>query len=99
GEHIYGFDEGYLICLPFRKGRPRAWKEGKFHRGTLIVAGDNLIVLGESGNLALVEPTPQEYREHALCKLNDGRCWTVTALAHGRLYVRDAERTFFLHLP
>jgi hypothetical protein len=98
GEHIYGIDEGYLTCLPLRKGRPRAWKEGKFHRGTLLVAGDHLIVLGENGNLALVEPTPEEYREKALYKVSDGRCWTVPALAQGRLYIRDDKSILCLDL-
>jgi outer membrane protein assembly factor BamB len=98
GDHIYGFDEGYLTCLPFRKGKPRAWKERKFHRGTLLVVGDRLIVLGENGNLALVEPTPEEYREKALCKVADGRCWTVPALAQGRLYVRDDAHILCLDL-
>src|SRR5262249_23234120 len=51
GDQVSGFDEGYLTSLPFRKGRPRAWKEGKFHRGTLLVVGDHLIVLGENGEL------------------------------------------------
>jgi hypothetical protein len=97
-DHVYGFDEGFLVCMPFRKGRKRDWKERKFSRGTLLVAGDRLIVLGEGGELALVEPTPDEYREKAIFKVTDTRCWTVPALAHGRLYVRDEQRILCLNL-
>jgi outer membrane protein assembly factor BamB len=89
GDYLYGFDEGYLTCIPFREGKPRGWKERKFYRGNLLAAGELLIVLGYSGNLALVGPDLEAYREKGMVQLLEGRCWACPALAHGRLYLRD----------
>jgi outer membrane protein assembly factor BamB len=100
-DYLYGFDEGYLECLPFREGKPRGWKrhkEGKFGRGTLLLAGDRLIVLGKDGKLALVEATPESYREKALWTISENTCWAEPALAHGRLYIRDNEHVICLRV-
>ena len=91
-DYLYGFDEGYLECMPFRTGKRRLWKEGKFGRGNLLLAGNHLIVLGINGKLALVEATPEGYREKALCTASENPCWTMPALAHGRLYLRQRTR-------
>jgi len=91
-DHLYGFDDAYLTCLPFRKGRPKAWFERSFKgRGTVLLAGDQLIVLDEFGKLALVDPTPEEYREKASFQVTDKLTWTMPVLAQKRLYVRDEE--------
>lgn len=98
---LYGFDEAYLTWMSFRAGKEdkkRRWKEGKFHRGTLLAVGNRLIVQGEDGDLALVEPSPDEYREKGHFSVSDKRCWTVPALAHGRLYVRDEAQVICLDL-
>ncbi len=97
-DHLYGFDEAYLVCMPFREGKRRLWKERKFHRGSLLLAGDRLVVLGERGNLALVEPSPDGYREKAIFQVSEGRCWTMPALAQDRLYVRDEKQVLCLDL-
>jgi outer membrane protein assembly factor BamB len=91
-DYLYGFDEGYLTCMSFREGKKRMWKEGKFGRGNLLLVGDHLLVLGKNGKLALVEPTPEGYRELALCSVSDNPCWSMPAFAHGRVYIRDDEQ-------
>jgi outer membrane protein assembly factor BamB len=95
-DYLYGFDEGYLTCLSFRKGKKRMWKEGKFGRGNLLLVGEHLLVLGKNGKMALVEPTPAGYRELALCSVSDNPCWSMPAFAHGRLYLRDDEQVLCL---
>ena len=58
----------------------------------LLLANGHLIVLGENGKLALVEATPEEYREMASFRaLRCDRCWTMPVLADGLLLVRDLE--------
>lgn len=95
-DYLYGFDEGYLTCMSFPEGKKRRWKEGKFGRGNLLLAGEHLVVLGKNGKLALVEPSPENYREVALCEVSENPCWAAPALAQGRLYIRDDEHVICL---
>ena len=86
--HIYGFDQSILKCIDAETGVAK-WKARGYAKGTLIFADGHLIILGEKGNLGLVEATPERFVEKANVPLLDGRCWTVPALSGGRLYVRD----------
>jgi outer membrane protein assembly factor BamB len=90
-EHLYGFDDATLVCMNFRTGKI-AWKKKDFKRGSLLVADGRLIILGESGTLALAEATPDDYQELASFPFSTKKCWTVPVVANGRLYVRDEER-------
>ena len=89
GEHVYGLDEGTLVCLEVATGK-RLWKGGRFGYGQLLAAGEHLIVIGESGELALVRATPEGYEEEVRLPVLDGTTWNVPALADGRLLVRNA---------
>ena len=86
--HIYGFDMGIFKCFDALTGKEK-WKTRGFQKGSLIVADGHLIVLGERGKLALVEATPEEYREVASVKFLSGKCWTIPTLANGKLYLRN----------
>jgi outer membrane protein assembly factor BamB len=98
GEHIYGFDEKFLVCMDLRTGKVR-WKERGFERGSLLAADGHLIVLAEYGSkLAAVEATPEAYREKGSFKFSSGTCWAMPALASGKLFVRDEESVFCFNL-
>lgn len=86
--HLYGFDNAILKCLDAGDGEVK-WQTRGYAKGTLIAAGGHLIVLGEQGNLGLVEANPEAFVEKANVELMHGRCWTVPSLADGILYVRD----------
>ncbi len=88
--HLYGFDSSILKCIDASNGEER-WKARGYAKGTLISAAGHLIVLGEQGNLGLVEATSTEFVERANVPLMKGRCWTVPSLSDGVLYVRDEE--------
>jgi outer membrane protein assembly factor BamB len=90
-EHLYGFDDATLVCMNFRTGKI-LWKKKDFKKGSLLVADGKLIILGESGTLALAEATPDGYQELASFPFSTKKCWTVPVLANGRLYVRDEEK-------
>jgi outer membrane protein assembly factor BamB len=97
GDHVYGFNETQLTCLDLRTGKVR-WKESGFRKGSLIRAGGSLIVLGEEGRLALVEANPEKFHELATARVFSSRCWTLPAMAQGRLFLRDEEKAVCLKL-
>lgn len=92
-DHVYGFDDANLVCLDFRTGEVR-WKERGFGKGSLLIADGLLIVYGESGEVALAEASPEAYRERSRFRFSTqgASCWSVPALAEGRLYLRDQEK-------
>jgi hypothetical protein len=59
--------------------------------GSLIRAGDRLIVLSDKGELVVAEASPEDFKPLARAKVLSGLCWTPPALADGRLYVRNAR--------
>ncbi len=88
---IYGFDDATLKAIDAATGKER-WKTRGFGHGSLILAGGHLIVLSDRGKLALVQATPEEYRELGNAQVIEGKCWTSPSLADGRLYVRNEEQ-------
>ena len=88
--YLYGFDSSIFKCIEADTGAEQ-WKVRGFERGSLILADGHLIALGENGKLALVEATPDEFREKASFQALEGKCWTQPTLVGGRLYVRNEE--------
>ncbi len=86
--YLYGLDRGILGCVDASTGR-RAWKQGRYGHGQLLLAGDLLVVLTEAGQLALVEATPDEHRELALMPAIEGKTWNNPVLVGGRIYLRN----------
>ena len=95
--HLYGFDDSILKCLDAETGAEK-WKTRGYNKGTLIVADGQLIVLGEEGQLGLVEATPAAFREKSKAQILNSRCWTVPSLADGRLYIRDESEIVCLNI-
>src|SRR2546427_1242474 len=62
--YIYGLDEAILACLDAADGTLR-WKGGRYGYGQVMLAGDHLIVLTESGEVALVKAAPDRHAELA----------------------------------
>ncbi|MBI2807274.1 MAG: PQQ-like beta-propeller repeat protein [Planctomycetes bacterium] len=92
-DHVYGFDDSNLACLNLRTGE-RTWEERGFDKGSVLLVGDQLIVYGANGILALAEANPQKYVEKSRFQFSTQhqRCWSVPVLSHGLLYVRDQEK-------
>ena len=93
--YLYGFDEGTLKCIEAGSGET-AWRKRGFGKGTLILADGHLFVLGEGGDLALVEATPAEYRERSRVEVFKSKCWTAPSLSGGKLYLRDEREVVCL---
>jgi outer membrane protein assembly factor BamB len=97
GDHIYGFDRGTLKSLDAATGEI-GWKARGFQRGSLIAADGRLIVLGEAGNLALIDANPKEFVQTSSAKILEGKNWTAPTLARGKLYLRNHEELVCLKL-
>jgi outer membrane protein assembly factor BamB len=87
---LYGLDEGILVCLDSQTGE-RRWRDGRFGHGQLLLQDDLLVILSETGELALVEATPEQYRRLGGVQALKGRTWNYPALAGGRVYVRNDQ--------
>jgi len=87
---IYGFDQSILKALDAATGE-ELWKARGFGHGSLMIADGHLYVLSDRGTLALVEATPETYKEVARFEPLDGKCWTMPSIAGGKLFVRDEE--------
>ena len=85
---IYGFDNKNIKCIDAKTGEMR-WRERDLGHGSLMLADGHLIVLGDRGQLVLVEASPEAYREKGRVQLFKGKTWTVPTLSGGRLFVRD----------
>ena len=91
--HIYGFDGKTLKCVKADTGEESWAKARAFGRGTLILANDKLVILGEGGNLAIADATPAAYNEHVHAMAIDsaGKGWTSPSLSNGFLFIRSLK--------
>ena len=95
--HLYGFDNAILKCIRADNGTEQ-WKARSVGQGSLIYADGHLLVLGEGGELGLIEATPAGYSEKARVQVLNGKCWTPPTLTGGRLYLRDDKEIICLDL-
>ena len=86
--HVYGLSDGILECVELATGR-RAWKKGRYGHGQLLGVGDHLLVQMEFGKMALVDATPEEFREVSRFTPLDGKTWNNPTLYGNRLLVRN----------
>jgi outer membrane protein assembly factor BamB len=88
--YIYGLDEGILTCVDVNTGE-RKWKGGRYGYGQVLLASGHLIVMSDTGELALVKATPDQHSEIARFQAIQGKTWNYPAIAGGRLLVRNAN--------
>lgn len=96
--HVYGLDDGILACVDAGTGQ-RRWKGGRYRFGHVLLWHDKLLVQAEDGAVALVEASPVAFREITRFQPLNDRTWNVPAVAHGRLFVRNAAEMACFSLP
>jgi hypothetical protein len=69
------------------------WKRGRYGAGQVLLLADQplLLVITEQGEVVLVATDPQKHRELAKFPAITGKTWNHPVIAHGKLYVRNAE--------
>jgi outer membrane protein assembly factor BamB len=96
----YGFDGNILAAIDVATGE-RQWKGGRYGNGQLLLLPDQdlLLVLSESGELALVRASPAGFEEVAKIQAIEGKTWNHPVVADGVVYVRNAEEAAAYRLP
>ncbi len=92
--YLYGTNGQGLLCAEFATGEVK-WQERGVGAGAVCYANGRLYVHGENGDAALVEATPDAYREKgrftppAQPDRGRSKAWAYPVVANGRLYLRD----------
>ncbi|MGH7140856.1 MAG: PQQ-binding-like beta-propeller repeat protein, partial [Pirellulales bacterium] len=61
--HVFGLDDGKaLACLELKSGK-RRWRGGRYGHGQILLVNDLLLVQAESGEVVLVEASPERFKE------------------------------------
>ena len=97
---LYGFDDNELRCVDLRKGTQvedwvgRGADNRALAKGNVILAGDKLLGLTQTGTLFLADADTKEFRVHGEMKgvLSGQDCWALPVLVNGRVYLRDHEK-------
>jgi outer membrane protein assembly factor BamB len=94
--YLYGFDGRQetgcnLRCVDLKSGKVK-WSEEGFGAGTLMLAGGDLLILHEKGELIRAAATPEKFevRQRAAILGPDVRAYA--ALAGGLYYARDKQK-------
>lgn len=88
-----------IRCVRWKDGQVM-WKEEGWGRCSQTLAGDQLVILSERGDLLLVEPSPDGFRLITQHGFGDATpdlkypAWAAPIIADNRLFVRDAHRLF-----
>jgi outer membrane protein assembly factor BamB len=98
GGFLYGTTAQAMLCIEFATGNVK-WEERALGAASLMHADGRLYLHGENGDVALVEATPDGYREKGRFtppdqpkRLNQmEKAWCYPVVANGRLYIRDHD--------
>jgi outer membrane protein assembly factor BamB len=98
GDYMYGDhdDGGHPQCAEVKTGKIKWKREGQGDgRGSASVtyADGRLYFQYDNGTIALVEASPDGYKETGTFKVEtDGQAWAHPVIADGRLYLREGDR-------
>ena len=98
GDYLYGSGQSTLMCVEYKTGQVK-WSERSIAPASLCYAEGLLYLHGEGGEVALVEATPEAYRERGRFTPPDQpkhnmameKSWAYPVIADGKLYIRDLD--------
>jgi len=96
GGYLYGIDGRQeagcsLRCVELKTGVVK-WTKEAFGAATLLLAGTELLILSETGELVRASASPDGYKELARAKLLEPQVRTCGALAGGLYFARDGKK-------
>lgn len=97
GDHLYGHsDNKGWTCQDLKTGKAVWQEKGKLGKGSLVFADGMLYLRAEAGKgtVALIEATPEGYREKGRFdqpNRSEKNSWAHPVVVAGRLYIRDQD--------
>jgi len=99
GKYFYGATGQAYLCVEFASGTVK-WETRALAPAASCYADGRLYLHGENGEVALVEPSPEAYREKGRFvppappkRINPmEKPWAYPVVANGRLYIRDGGK-------
>lgn len=90
--NLYGFDGQFFTCVNLDEGKKK-WRARGYGNGQVLLLSDQnlLLILSETGDVALVETNPESHKEIARIPAIEGKSWNHPVVAHGKLFVRNGE--------
>jgi outer membrane protein assembly factor BamB len=90
---LFGFDgrqemRPAFVCVDWKTGKAK-WRQEHFGAGSVLIAGDRLVILLETGELILAEASGEAYKELQRAQVLGSQLRAYPALADGFLYARD----------
>ncbi len=95
---VYGLSDGILECVELDTGK-RRWKQGRYGHGQILKVSDLLLVVGESGEVTLVELSPDGHHPLGSFQAIEGQTWNNPSLYGRYLLVRNSEEAACYELP
>lgn len=100
--HLYGFHGRQefgpsLRAVDYRAGTVK-WSVDQFRAGSVLLAGDRLVIVREGGELVIARATPEAFAPLARAQILRGVVRPYPALADGRLYVRNEDTLLCIDL-
>lgn len=93
-DHLLGYNRrSQLVCVDLATGQT-TWTKGKFGSNivSIVVAGDQLLVLDDEGELHVLDANPKNFVRKVRWKMSEaGETWSHLAVVGSRLYVKDKE--------
>ncbi len=98
GDYLYmghGHNNGFPVCVDFLTGKD-AWRPGRGvgnGSAAVVMADGHLYFRYQSGEMALIEATPAEYRLKGQFKIKTKHreSWPHPVILDGKLYLRDQQ--------
>jgi outer membrane protein assembly factor BamB len=95
--YLYGFDgpvhrdrvPGAMRCVQWATGKTM-WSHPGL-KGSVVLAGDRLLILTNHGTLIAADASPTGYHERGRLEGLGKRTWNYPVVHRGRIYIRDAD--------
>ncbi|MEY4387121.1 MAG: hypothetical protein RLY20_2404 [Verrucomicrobiota bacterium] len=94
---LFGLDDGIFACVNLADGSQK-WKEGRYGHGQGLLVGGLYLLMAESGELVLLQPTPEAPNELGRFRVFNSKTWNPIALAGDLLLVRNDREAVCLRL-
>jgi outer membrane protein assembly factor BamB len=98
GDYLFGSTGQGLLCVEFKTGEIK-WEERALGPASWLSADGRLYLHGENGDVAIIEASPEAYREKGRFTPPEQpkranqleKAWSYPVIANGRLYIRDTS--------